>query len=225
MKWIGIALLAIFAVILLLLVLPLGVRVKLAQGSLEVYAKAFGIIGVKVYPMKKKTPKPSKEKDKKKSEPKKNEKKHEKKAKEQGNASANNEVKPEKPSKVQKYINELTFDKVIDLLKLAAEAVKGVFRGFYVSNLELHAAVHDDDPAKTAMIYGGACAALETVVPMLESAFRIKKRDISVYPMFMGETEYQLDVSVMTVPIRLIALAVLIFIKWLKINKKHKAVQ
>ena len=75
------------------------------------------------------------------------------------------------------------------------------------------------------MIYGGACAALETVVPMLESAFRIKKRDISVYPMFMGETEYQLDVSVMTVPIRLIALAVLIFIKWLKINKKHKAVQ
>jgi len=41
-----------------------------------------------------------------------------------------------------------------------------------------------DDPAKTAMIFGASYAVFNTIIPMLEKNFRIKKRDLRAFADF-----------------------------------------
>lgn len=63
--------------------------------------------------------------------------------------------------------------------------------------LKLHLA--GDDPATLAMQYGGAWAAIGSIFPLLEEAFVLKKRDLDVDCDFNGDTttlDAKLDITI-----------------------------
>lgn len=228
MKWIGFILLGLLGLILLILICPIGVRIDASNGALAVYARVF-CIPIKVFPMKKKE-KTSEELAREEAEKK---AKAEKKAQEKEAKAAAEKARAEqlaaegKPvPKKKTFVQTLTFDKVCDLLSLAKEAITKVLRGFYIPSFRLYAHVNGGDAANTAIMYGGACSFMGGVMPHLERVCRIKKTDVQLYPDFEGsETVFDLSISIMTVPIRLVAVALILLVKYLKINKKHKAVQ
>jgi len=227
-KWIGFILLGLLAVILLVLVCPIGVRIDASNGALAVAVRIFGL-HFQVYPMKKKEKTPEElariEAEKK--------AKAEKKAREKEAKAAAEQAKAEKAAaegktlpKKKTFVQTLTFDKVCDLLALAKDAIQKVLRGFYIPHFRLYAHLNGGDAANTAILYGGACSFMGGVMPHLEHVCRIKKTDVQLYPDFEGnETVFDLTVTIMTVPIRLVAVALILLFRFLKIQKKHKAVQ
>lgn len=225
MKWIGFILLGLLGLLLLILICPIGVRVDASNSALVVYVKVFGL-HFKVFPMKKKEKTPellAKEAEKKAAKAaKKEQEKVAKQAKAEAEAAkAEVQGKPKKKS----FVQTLTFDKVCDLLALAKDAIKKVLRGFYIPNFRLYAHLSGGDAANTAIMYGGACSFMGAVMPHLERVCCIKKTDVQLYPAFEGETAFDLSMTIMTVPIRLVGVALILLFHYLKINKKHKAVQ
>lgn len=197
MGWLWTALLVTLGIILLALLIPAGGRVDIFGGQPEVFVLLFGF-KIKIYP---KEGKKGGKEDHVKKEKKKSDKKPDKEP----------EKKGEKP--------KITFDTVMEYISFASQALGRLARGIYVSDFMLEARVHSDDPSKTAMIYGGVCAALEVAVPKIERAITVKRRDIRIYPDFMGSTDYNLSLTVMAVPLHLIIVAAGIYIKWKKLNK------
>ena len=221
MKWIGFLLLGLLSVILLLLICPIFVRIDASKGALGVYVRILGL-SFKVFPMKEKTPEEQAQAEAKKAA--KAEKKAlEKEAKAAKAQQAQAEGKP--VPKKKSFVQTLTFAKVCDLLALAKEAIVKVLRGFSIPTFRLHAHLSGSDAAQTAILYGSACSFMGGVMPHLEHVCRIKKTDVQLYPAFEGETVFDLTVTIRTVPIRLVAVALILLIHFLKINKKHKAVQ
>lgn len=229
MRWILIFLLVIIEIILVLLILPVGARLEATQSSVVLFAKIFGI-NFKLYPrpVKKKSPE-SEAKAQAKAE-KKAKKKAEAKA-----AAANDKAEPapQKKASHEKAQNapqpkpkpKLTFERIVEYISFAADAFQGIIRGIYISTFSLNAHIHNDDAAKTAMIYGGVCSALGVAIPKLERKLKVGKRDIAIYPEFEGESSFELKITIMAVPILLIAVAVMLYIKWNRMKQKDKAVQ
>ena len=226
MKWIGCIFLGLLALLLLILFCPVGVRIDASNAALTVYAKVFGV-RFKVFPLKEKTPEEQAAAAAKKAD-KEEQKAREKAAQEaKAKAEADAAAAAGKPlPKKKSFIQTLTFDKVCDLLALAKEAIKKVLRGFYIPQFRLYAHLCGSDAANTAILYGGACSFMGGVMPYLEQVCRIKKTDVQLYPDFEGsETVFDLTVTIMTVPIRLVAVALILLFHYRKIHKKHKAVQ
>ena len=68
-----------------------------------------------------------------------------------------------------------------------------------VKRLELHLHLAGDNPCSVALEYGGAWAAIGGVMPVLEEAFIIKKRDLTVDCDFSGGStslEAKLDITI-----------------------------
>lgn len=206
MKVILTVLLAVLLIILLILVTPVGVSLDARPGDVVLYVRVFGI-KFKVYP---------KENNKKCKKYKKNT--TDDKTKESGGDKTEAEKK-------KKQLPNVTFDFILDCISLLSDAITWVVRGVYIPEFILHAILHNDDPAKTAMMYGGACSVLATAMPGLERALRIKKSDIKIYPGFMDENDFELSMTVMAIPIMLVIAAVMVLIRWNKISHKNKAVQ
>ena len=202
MRWLLIALLVILGILLFLLLLPAGCKVDIFGGEPSVYLRLFGL-SFKIYP---KDGKKGGQEDHKSQKTKGNKKSEEK-----------NENTPENKK------SKISFDTVVEYISFVSRSLGKIARGIYVADFMLEARIHSDDPSKTAMIYGGACAALELAVPKIEKAVTVKKRDIRIYPDFMGSTDYNLSLTVMAVPLRIIIVAAGIYIKWKKL--KNKAVQ
>ena len=224
MKWIGFLLLGFFALIFLVLICPIFVRIDASNGTLSVHVRIIGI-SFKVFPMKEKTPEEKEEAEARKAA------KAEQKEKEKAAKAAREQAAAEKAQaegkpipKKKTFVQTLTFDKVCDLLALAKEAIVKVLRGFSIPTFRLYANLNGGDAANTAILYGGACSFMGAVMPHLERVCRIKKTDVQLYPAFEGETVFDLTVTIRTVPIRLVAVALILLIHYLKINKKHKAV-
>lgn len=220
MKWLGICLLVLLGLLLFLLVCPAGVRVDASDGSLCVYARVLGI-PIRVYP---RTRKKKKNKAEAAPEPVKNTSPAASPQPDSfsGTATAPAGEKPVSESTVKKksFTDDLAFEKVCDLLSFAAEAIRKVVRVFYIPSFRLYAHLHADDAAKTALLYGGACSLLGAVMPQLRRVFRICKEDIRLWPDFEGRTSFVLSVTIMTVPLRLMILALTLLFQWYKRNKK-----
>lgn len=170
--------LALVGIVAVLLVLPVGVRVRYRDGVLKLWY-CLGPIRVLGYPTGKKT--------------------EVKKTKAQ---------KTNTQSGVRKVVNDHVeanrkHDSPIGNLLAQLKTVLGLFWAvkpkLRLKRLELKLHLAAEDPCTVAMLYGGAWAAIGVLVPALEEAFILEKRDLDVDCSFDGGTttlEAELDLSI-----------------------------
>ena len=118
-------------------------------------------------------------------------------------------------------------DGILQLLDLAFDTLGDLRRKLRVDELTLYVRIGgSDDPAKAAMGYGRAWAAIGAITPGLERLFVIKKRDIQPaldYTISNTQVDARL-VTTITIG-RSLALAVRAGIRFLKLlNERKKAV-
>ncbi|MBQ7254651.1 MAG: DUF2953 domain-containing protein [Oscillospiraceae bacterium] len=145
-----IAALIALAAIALLLFLPLGARAEY-KDDLRVWL-CIGPLRLTLYPAKKKKPKkPKAEKPKKEEKPK-----------------EEKEKKPLPPVRT-----------LLDYASLALDLLGRLWRRICIRELTIRATFGGADAGDAAIGYGRAWAAIGAVTPILERAFRIKKRNLS----------------------------------------------
>lgn len=198
-------LLVIFAVLVLIGCIPVGVDARYGADGIFLAAK-IGPFRLQLLPQK---PKKKKKKPAKKQQP---------------------AAKPAKKKPAEKKKNPLLsggVDGLMQMLTLALDTLGDLRRKLRVNELTLHVTVPgSDDPAKAAMNYGRAWAAIGALTPTMERLFVIKKRDIRP-ELDYNETQMKADAHlVTTITIgRSLALALRAGVGFLKIlNERKKAV-
>ena len=190
-------------IVVLLAVLPLGVRIRYDCDGIAVTVLA-GPVRILVFPRTKK------------------EKKKKEKPKPEKKKTAPSEKEPSKKEKAGGSLTDF-----LPLVKLALELLNCFRRKLRVDNLRLKLVLAGDDPCDLAVNYGRAWAALGNLLPRLERVLVIRKRDLNV------ECDFTADSTVVTAGLdititlgRLIALAVVYGLRGLKeflsISKKRK---
>ena len=199
-------LLVIFAVLVLIGCIPVGVDARYSADGVFLTAK-LGPFRLQLLPQKPKK-KPQKRKPQQK-QPKK--------------TPAKAEPKEKKPNPLLSG----GVDGLMQLLDLAFDTLGDLRRKLRVNELTLYVLIGGaDDPAKAAMGYGRAWAAIGAITPSLERLFVIKKRDIRP-ALDYTISNTQIDAHlVTTITIgRSLALALCAGIRFLKIlNERKKAV-
>lgn len=197
-------LLVIFAVLVLIGCIPVGVDARYDADGIFLAAK-IGPFRLQLLPQK-----PKKKKKKPAKQP--------------------PAVKPAEKKPAEKKQNPLLsggVDGLLQLLGLAFDTLGDLRRKLRVNALMLHVTVPGgDDPAKAAMNYGRAWAAIGALTPAVERLFVIKKRDIQP-ELNYNETQMKVDAHlVTTITIgRSLALALRAGVGFLKIlNERKKAV-
>ena len=205
-------------IVLLLAVLPVGVRIRYNSEGILVKVIA-GPVKITVFPLPGK-----KKKGEKKKEP-------EKKAK-QAAAEEENLPKPPQPPKAKKEKKQKaekggSLMDFLPLVKVAVDFLGDFRRKLRLDNLYLRLIMAGNDPCDLAVNYGRAWAAAGNLLPQLEKWFVIKKRDIEVECDF--ETSQTLIIAHLdlTITIGRLLSAVLKFavralIEYLKLRKKRK---
>lgn len=156
------------AVLLVLAMLPLGVRIRYNDAGFVLKVIA-GPLKITVFPRKKKTkPKEKKQKAEQKSE--------------QKEEAAVTSAKPPQPPKTQPASKEKggSLTRFLPLVKLGLQFLGDFRRKLRLDNLYLRLILSGDDPCDLAVNYGRAWAAIGNLMPQLERLFVIKKRDIQV---------------------------------------------
>ena len=207
--WIILAVLAIL--ILLVFFLPYGVDVGYADEVLRVGIKA-GPLRIWLLPKK-----PLTEKQRLKAEAKKAKKEARRAAKAAKKAAAAKE-KEINDSVTVKPKPKLDFDTIVALLR-----IRRFFRSFTVNFFQLHYTVACRDPYDTAIQYGMACAAAETLPALAGKKIRVLRRDIEIGADYTSEEPTVSVRIVLSLQLfRLVHLAVALgveFLKW-KINSR-----
>lgn len=142
------ALWIILAILILLLLLPVGVDAAFLGGVFSLAVKA-GPLKIRILPAKPKKPKkkkPKKKKDKK-----------------------DDSAKPKQ---------KLTLEDIKAIARLALKALSRLRRFLSIDVLELYLRVGGNDPYDTVRQYGAINAGLGAALPYLHGAFKIKKQDI-----------------------------------------------
>ena len=155
------------AIVLILAVLPLGVRVRYNSAGLILRVIA-GPLKITVFPRKKK---PKKQKVK------------QKKPKEEQNAEPSaSEDKPPQPPEAQPEQKEKggSIARFLPFIKLGLKFLGDFRRKLRLDNLYVRLILAGDDPCDLEVNYGRIWAAVGNLMPQLERLFVIKKRDIQV---------------------------------------------
>ena len=155
------------AIVLILAVLPLGVRVRYNSAGLILRVIA-GPLKITVFPRKKK---PKKQKV------------NQKKPKEEQNAEPSaSEDKPPQPPEAQPEQKEKggSIARFLPFIKLGLKFLGDFRRKLRLDNLYVRLILAGDDPCDLAVNYGRIWAAVGNLMPQLERLFVIKKRDIRV---------------------------------------------
>ena len=201
-------------ILLLLAVLPLGVRIRYNSEGILVKVIA-GPVKITVYPL------PGK---------KKKEKKEQKKnavAPEEENLPKPPQPPKEKEKKAEKKEKGGSLLDFLPLVQAALDFLGDFRRKLRLDNLYLRLIMAANDPCDLAVNYGRAWAAVGNLLPQLEKWFVIKKRDIEVECDF--ETSKTLVIAHLDLTITLgrllaavVKFAVRALIEYLKIRKKRK---
>lgn len=199
-------LLVIFAVLVLIGCISVGVDARYNAEGVFLAAK-LGPFRLQLLPQK----------------PKKKPKKRKQQKKQAEKAPAKAETQKKKPNPLLSG----GVDGLMQLLDLAFDTLGDLRRKLRVNELTLRVLIGGaDDPAKAAMGYGRAWAAIGVITPALERLFVIKKRDIQPaldYTISNTQVDAQL-VTTITIG-RSLALALRAGIRFLKIlNERKKAV-
>ena len=199
-------LLVIFAVLVLIGCIPVGVDARYSADGVFLTAK-LGPFLLQLLPQK----------------PKKKPKKRKPQQKQPKKTPAKAEPQEKKPNPLLSG----GVDGLMQLLDLAFDTLGDLRRKLRVNELTLYVLIGGaDDPAKAAMGYGRAWAAIGAITPSLERLFVIKKSDIRP-ALDYTISNTQIDAHlVTTITIgRSLALALRAGIRFLKIlNKRKKAV-
>ncbi len=150
-------------ILVLLAVLPLGAVVRYNADGVNVKVIA-GPARIQVVPGKKKDPLENKPKKKKGKKPK----------KDKGEAADGGQPAPKKKEKGGPITDFLP------LVKTALQLLDAFRRKLRIKRLEMKLIMAADDPCDLAVNYGKAWAALGNLMPLMERAFVIKKRDLEV---------------------------------------------
>lgn len=195
----------VIAVFVLIGCIPVGVDARYMENELSLRLK-IGLLKIQVLPAKPKKAAP-------------------KKKKKTAKKAAASET-PEKPKK-KVSMPKLTLSDILALVDLACDTLGDLRRKLRVEVLTLHVVLGGDDPAKAAMQYGSAWAAIGVINPQLDRLFVIKKRDIQPI-LDYNEKEMKISAQLaLTITIgRALSLGLKAGARFLKlwINKK-KAVQ
>lgn len=201
-------------ILLLLAVLPLGIRIRYNDGGFLVKA-ILGPVKLTLYPGKQKQIKETKPE-----------------AKPEPQKLEENLPKPPQPPKAEKPKEEKTetggsLTDFLPLIKLALELLGDFRRKLRIDELYLHLVLAGDDPCDLAVNYGRAWAALGNLMPQLERLLTIKKRDVEVQCDFASSQTLVIARVDLTITLgRILALAVTYGIRGLKefltIQKKRK---
>ena len=155
------------AIVLILAVLPLGVRVRYNSAGLILRVIA-GPLKITVFPRKKK---PKKQKVK------------QKKPKEEQNAepSASEDNPPQRPeAQPEQKEKGGSIARFLPFIKLGLKFLGDFRRKLRLDNLYVRLILAGDDPCDLAVNYWRVWAAVGNLMPQLERLFVIKKRDIQV---------------------------------------------
>ena len=203
-------------ILLLLAVLPLGVRIRYNSEGILVKVIA-GPVKITVYPLPGK-----KKKEKKKKEPKKTAV-----VPEEENLPKPPQPPKEKKKKAEKKEKGGSLLDFLPLVQAALDFLGDFRRKLRLDNLYLRLIMAANDPCDLAVNYGRAWAAVGNLLPQLEKWFVIKKRDIEVECDF--ETSKTLVIAHLDLTITLgrllaavVKFAVRALIEYLKIRKKRK---
>ncbi len=200
-------LLGILALLLILLLIPVQVGVGY-QNDLTAWVR-YGLIKIRLYPVKEKpkTKKPSgaKKQTTKKAEPKKKK-------------SSTSDKLSEIAENMKRDSLSETLEEVQQLMQLIQRTTKKLLRALTIDRLYLSLIVAAGEADTTAIRYGQACAVIAPAATMLHETMRVKKQYIEVTPGFgMDKSRVTADIRVHVVPLRIviIALAALMgFIQW-----------
>lgn len=120
----------------------------------------------------------------------------------------------------KKTFPKLSLDLIREYFDFAIEALGKLGRLILIEKLKIHADIVCDDPAKTAMAYGSAAAAVNILLPEIEQKIRIRKTDILVTSAFdKTETEIEFEMTASIIVICAIVAGLKLFLKFSKINK------
>lgn len=198
------ALLIILAILILILIIPFGVKVSY-QDEQPYAAVRVLCFNLKLYPAKEKPEKPEKEKKPKK--PKKPKKKKEEPE----------EQTPEEPKK------KPSPEELLALAKIGLNTLSRFRRKLTVNSFTLHLVAADEDPYTAAMLFGYVNTALAALSPMAEKAFHVRRSDVKTAVSF-EITEPQIDAE-LTVTIslgRILAVGIGAGMAFLRYKKQAK---
>ena len=206
-------------VVLLLAVLPVGVRIRYDSRGIAVRIIA-GPVKITLLPRP----------NKKKKEKKKKEKKKNKSTAGDAPQEEENLPKPPQPPKDPKEPKKETGGSLLDflpLVKIVLDFLGDFRRKLRLDDFYLRLILAGDDPCDLAVNYGRAWAAVGNLMPQLEKWFVIKKRDIEVECDF--EASEVLVIARLDLTITLgrllsaaVKFAVRALIEYLKLKKKRK---
>ncbi|MCL2152117.1 MAG: DUF2953 domain-containing protein [Oscillospiraceae bacterium] len=165
----------IFAILILIALLRFGVSVEYSANGLTLTAIA-GFLRMRILP---RSEKPLSKRDKAKLEArkeKKDRKQAEKKAKKEAKKKSREAREGKKPGAVKT---------ILGLLPAIKTTLVRLRRRLLIKKLVIYYSIASDDPYNTAVAFGAANAALETIVPFIEKYFRVKRRDIRAMANFL----------------------------------------
>lgn len=188
------------ALILLIFFVPYGVDVSYDAGAVDLRIKAGPV----------RVPIPLGKKGKRDKKPKKN------KSADKDVTDETVKVKPkEKPD----------YDFLLALTGMALRAIRRFIKSFSVDFFKLHYTVAGSDPYQTAMQYGYACQAVETLPLLVGDAVIVRRRDIAIAPDFTADRpEIAVRVVISLQLYKLVHLAAAFgaeFLQW-KINDRRE---
>jgi len=155
-----IALAIVVAILILIALFRFGVSVEYSSDGVTVKAQV-GPLKLRVFPRE--------------VSPKKEAKQKLKKAAKKEKAALKKALKKQKPKDEKKPGGLKMFFEVLPSVKTALGRIR---RRLLIKRLTIHYTAGGEDPATAALTYGAANAAFNTVVPLLEKAFRIKRKDL-----------------------------------------------
>lgn len=162
---IGWLLLAVLAILLLAMFVPLSANIACRNDETTVDAQIlFFHIPILPERPKKKT---KKKKEKKKPKP----------------------ADEKKPTKKKKRKPLITLQFVLEMLESAGWMMKRFFKGLWFKELRLCWVVHSGDAAATAIDYGKTSAALYAAEASMQNLFNLRVEEFRVLPNFAGEQE------------------------------------
>ena len=202
-------------ILLLLAILPVGVRLRYDSDGILVKLIA-GPVKIVLYPRPKKQ-----KKDKK------NTKKKDQKAAEDENLPKPPQPPKKKKEKKSKEEKGGSLTDFLPLVQIALDFLGDFRRKLRLKDLYLRLILAANDPCDLAVNYGRAWAAVGNLMPQLEKWFVIKKRDVEVECDFEASqtliiARLDLTITVGRLLAAAVRFAVRALIEYLKIKKKRK---
>ena len=150
----------VLAVLVLIALIPVGVRLGYDDGAIGVQA-AVGRLRIRIYPRPVDEVKAAKKLARQRRKPPKPQK-----------------PKKDKPPKPEKSGGGLSPAAIRQLVELGLDLVGKLPRKLLVEDLTVHAVFGGSNAAEIAVGYGKAWAVIGAVTPVLENTFRIRRRDL-----------------------------------------------